>query len=208
MTATSIDRRNNGRYRARYQASDAKWRSNTFDRRIDAQRWLTNELAKLDRGDWIDPQAGKVLFEEVAERWLAGRVTLRRSTQARDRSYLNSSVLPHLGNRPIGSVQPSDLEAWIADLIAEGKAPATVQKAWQIASGVFRLAVRDRLIALSPAHDVRLPKIEHKEPAVLTVDEVMRLADCDRPPLPGARPCRRLRRPTHRRIGRPPVPRL
>jgi len=176
MTATSIDRRNNGRYRARYQASDGKWRSNTFDRRIDAQRWLTNELAKLDRGDWIDPQAGKVLFEEVAERWLAGRVTLRRSTQARDRSYLNSSVLPHLGNRPIGSVQPSDLEAWIADLIAEGKAPATVQKAWQIASGVFRLAVRDRLIALSPAHDVRLPKIEHKEPSVLTVDEVMRLA--------------------------------
>jgi integrase len=177
MTATSIDRRSNGRYRARYQGPDGRWRSRTFDRRIDAQRWLTNELAKLDRGDWVDPQAGKVLFETVAERWLTGRAALRKSTQARDRSYLNSLVLPHLGDRPIGSVQPSDLEAWVADLIAEGKAPATVQKAWQIASGVFRLAVRDRLTALSPARDVRLPKIDHKEPAVLTVDEVMRLAD-------------------------------
>jgi integrase len=108
---------------------------------------------------------------------LAGRVALRKSTQARDRSYLKSLVLPHLGDKPVGSVQPSDLEAWVADLMAEGKAPATVQKAWQIASGVFRLAVRDRLIALSPARDVRLPKIEQSEPIAFTVEEVMRLAN-------------------------------
>jgi hypothetical protein len=81
---------------------------------------------------------------------MAGRIALRETTQARDRSYLDSLVLPYLGARPVGGVSPSDLEAWVADLGAEGKAPATVQKAWQIASGVFRLAVRDRLIALSP----------------------------------------------------------
>lgn len=177
MARTTIDRRENGRYRARYQGPDRRWRSRTFDRRIDAQRWLNNELVKLDRGEWVDPRAGRVLFESVADRWMAGRATLRASTQARHQSYLNSLVLPHLGDRPIGSVQPSDLDAWIADLGAEGKAPATVQKAWQIASGVFRLAVRDRLIALSPARDVRLPKIERKEPIAFTVEEVMRLAD-------------------------------
>ena len=82
---------------------------------------------------------------------MAGRVALRATTRARDPSYLDSLILPHLGNKPLGSVQPSDLEAWIADLAAAGKAPATIQKAYQIASGVFRLAVRDRLIALSPA---------------------------------------------------------
>lgn len=176
MARTTIDRRDNGRYRARYQGPDRRWRSRTFDRRIDAQRWLSNELVKLDRGEWVDPRAGRALFESVAEQWLAGRVALRKSTQARDRSYLNSLVLPHLGDKPIGSVQPSDLEAWVADLMAEGKAPATVQKAWQIASGVFRLAVRDRLIALSPARDIRLPKIERKEPIAFTVEQVMRLA--------------------------------
>ena len=177
MARTTIDRRDNGRYRARYQGPDRRWRSRTFDRRIDAQRWLSNELVKLDRGEWVDPRAGRVLFESVAERWMAGRAALRETTRARDRSYLNSLVLPHLGDNPVGSVQPSDLEAWVADLVADGKAPATIQKAWQIASGVFRLAVRDRLIALSPARDVRLPKIERSEPTALTVDQVMRLAD-------------------------------
>jgi integrase len=177
MARTTIDRRENGRYRARYQGPDRKWRSRTFDRRIDARRWLNNELVKLDRGEWVDPRAGRVLFESVADRWMAGRVALRASTRARDSSYLNSLVLPHLGDKPIGSVQPSDLDAWIAELMADGKAPATVQKAWQIASGVFRLAVRDRLIALSPARDVELPKIERSEPIAFTVEQVMRLAD-------------------------------
>ena len=177
MARTSIDRRGNGRYRARYQGSDLRWRSRTFDRRIDAQRWLNSELVKLDRGEWVDPRAGRVLFGSVAERWMAGRAALRATTRARDRSYLTSLVLPYLGNKPVGSVQPSDLEAWVAMLAADGKAPATVQKAWQIASGTFRLAVRDRLIALSPARDVRLPAIERREPTALTVEEVMRLAD-------------------------------
>lgn len=177
MARTTIDRRDNGRYRARYWGPDRRWRSRTFDRRIDAQRWLNNELVKLDRGEWVDPRAGRVLFETVAERWMAGRAALRETTRARDQSYLRSLVLPHIGERPIGTVQPSDLETWVADLMADGKAPATVQKAWQIASSVFRLAVRDRLIALSPARDVRLPEIERSEPEALTVAEVMLLAD-------------------------------
>ena len=108
---------------------------------------------------------------------MEGRVALRETTQARDRSYLDSLVLPYLGDRPVGGVSPSDLEAWVAGLGAGGKAPATVQKAWQIASGVFRLAVRDRLIALSPARDVQLPRIERREPIPLTVEQVMQLAD-------------------------------
>jgi integrase len=177
MAGTTIDRRGNGRYRARYEGLDRRWRSRTFDRKVDAQRWLNNELAKLDRGEWVDPRAGRTTFDRIAERWMASRTALRPGTRVRDRSYLDSLILPHLGQIAVGSIQPSDLEAWISALVAAGKAPATVQKAWQITSSVLRLAVRDRLIALSPARDVTLPKLESKEPTALTVDELMRLAD-------------------------------
>jgi len=177
MARATIDRRENGRYRARYEGPDLRWRSRTFDRRIDAQSWLTNELTKLHRSEWVDPHAGRELFGVVADRWMEGRVALRESTLARDRSYLRSLALPAFGSRPVGTIQPSDLATWIAGMNAAGKSPATIQKAWQIASGVLRLAVRDRLIALSPARDVQLPKIERTEPIAFTVDEVMHLAD-------------------------------
>lgn len=177
MARTTIDRRESGRYRARYQGPDQRWRSRTFDRRIDAQRWLTSELAKLDRGEWVDPRAGRASFASMAERWMASRIALREGTQVRDRSYLKSLILPSFGSRAVGSIQPSDLDAWIADLVAAGKASATIQKAWQIASGVLRLAVRDRLIPLSPTRDVRLPRIEREEPEALNANELMQLAD-------------------------------
>ena len=60
MVATAIDRRANGRYRARYRAPDGRWRSQTLDRKTDARRWLTNEVLMLTRGAWIDPRAGDV----------------------------------------------------------------------------------------------------------------------------------------------------
>ncbi|MFQ5968685.1 MAG: tyrosine-type recombinase/integrase [Acidimicrobiia bacterium] len=177
MASSAIDRRSSGRYRARYQGPNGKWRSRTFDRKVDAQRWLNKELANVDRGEWVDPRAGRITFEVVAERWMAGRSSLRESTRSRDRSLLNSLILPRLASTPLVAIRPSDLEAFIADLLAAGKAPATIHKVWQILSGVLRLAVRDRLIALTPAREVRLPKIEVEEPRALTVDEVMQLAD-------------------------------
>lgn len=108
---------------------------------------------------------------------MAGRASLRESTRVRDQFVLESLILPHLGRLPVAAIQPSDLEAWVAELMVAGKAPATVRKAWQIASGVLRVAVRDRLLAASPARDVRLPRVENEQPRALTVDEVMEIAE-------------------------------
>lgn len=177
MASTVIDKRANGRYRARYRGPDRRWHSRTFDRKIDAQRWLVAEVARLNRGEWIDPRAGEEPFESVAERWLGGRYALRPSTRARDESYLRTHVLPRFGDTPIGAISTRDLEAWVRDLTVSGKAPATVQKAWQITSGIFRIAVRDQIIARSPAHDIKLPSIDRTPPVAFTLEEVLGLAD-------------------------------
>ena len=153
--SSAIDRRDSGRYRARYQGPNGKWRSRTFDRKADARRWLSHELAKVDRGEWVDPRAGRVTFDAVAERWMAGRTSLRESTRARDRSLLDSLLLPRFAGTPLVAIQPSDLDAFVADLVAAGKAASTIRKVWQVLSGVLQLAVRDRLIALTPAREVR-----------------------------------------------------
>ena len=46
----------------------------TFDKKVEAQRWLRQELAKLDSGRWVEPAAGKVTFEEFFESWAARQV--------------------------------------------------------------------------------------------------------------------------------------
>jgi integrase len=120
---------------------------------------------------------GRVLFEDHAEKVMAGRVDLKPSTLARDETYLSSLILPHLGSRQIGSVTTADLEAWVAALTAAGYAAATVRKAYQIGAAVFASAVRSTLIPRSPAEGVKLPRIERTEMRFLTAEEVTGLAE-------------------------------
>jgi hypothetical protein len=58
-----VQKRSNGRYKARYRAVDGKERSRTFDRKVEAQRWLTTETADLARGNWTDPGLGRMTFD-------------------------------------------------------------------------------------------------------------------------------------------------
>ena len=59
-------------WRARYRGPDGREHSRSFARRVDADRWLRLELASADRGLWVDPTAGDVVFGDWAEAWLTG----------------------------------------------------------------------------------------------------------------------------------------
>ena len=69
----------------------------------------------------------------------------------------------------------------MADLGAQGYAPATVVKAQQILSKVLRSAVRARLIPTNSCEDSELPKIERDEQLFLSPEEVAVLAETINP---------------------------
>ena len=92
LMAGWIRRAISGRYQARYRTPGGRTRSKTFDRRKDAERWLRRELALIDRGDWIDPDAGTMTVAEWADRWMATRLHIRDSTRERDETYLRSQI--------------------------------------------------------------------------------------------------------------------
>jgi hypothetical protein len=41
----------------------------TFAGKTDAERWLALTEAEIIRGDWIDPDAGRVQFGQYARSW-------------------------------------------------------------------------------------------------------------------------------------------
>ncbi len=73
-----------GRYQARYPGPDGLTRSGpkTFDTDTDARVWLTLIEAQMIRGDWMDPDAGRVPLGEYTTKWIAER-PLAPSTVAR-----------------------------------------------------------------------------------------------------------------------------
>src|SRR5438132_190497 len=110
-------------WRARYRGPDGRERSKTFDRKADAENWLTGrESAKL-RGEWIDPTAGRIRLIDFATEWMAGVVHLRPSTRNRYQSLLKVHIEPALGQAPLSMISPHDVRGFASAMLQAGLSP-------------------------------------------------------------------------------------
>jgi integrase len=171
----SIAKRPDGQWRARYRAPDGKWHARHFARKIDGQKWLDEQTAGIVTGAYVDPRAGKVTFRDYAEEWRSSQVH-RPSTQIYIAGQLSRHAYPALGSRPLSSIRPSDIQTWVKRL-TEHLAPSTVGVVHGIVSGIFRAAVRDRVVAHNPCDGTRLPKVTKSRVEPLATEVVLALAD-------------------------------
>jgi integrase len=103
-------------------------------------------------------------------------VNLRPSTRLRDATYLRRYVLPRFGELPLEAIRQREVRAWVAWLLAQGSAPATVAKAYQLLNKVMTAAVDAGMLVQSPCRNVPLPRAEPKEMRYLNPAEVAALA--------------------------------
>jgi hypothetical protein len=153
-------RTRNGRltWEVRYYDPDRRLRGKTFARKVDAERFRAAvEVDKL-AGTFADPALGKTPLAEWAARWQATTVHLRPSTRARDAMLLERFILPRFGRRQLAAIGQLDIRTWVADLTAQGLAPATVAKTYQVMNKVMSAAVDAGLIARSPCRAIKLPE--------------------------------------------------
>ena len=66
----SIKKRDNGKWRARYRDSGGREHARHFERKTDAQRWLDEVTASVVTGQYVDPKAGRITWDEWTTRWM------------------------------------------------------------------------------------------------------------------------------------------
>jgi integrase len=163
------------RWRARYRGPDGRIRSRSFDRKVDADRWLVARLGSIDRGDWIAPEAGDVPFVEAATTWLAG-LDIKPKTRSGYESLLRSRVIPVFGDLPLNRISPAMVREWVAAMSAEGLSASRIKQAKQVLSAPLKLAVVDAILARDPTSGVKVPTVRRREQRSLTAEEVTVLA--------------------------------
>src|SRR4051812_42241827 len=77
---------------------EGRERTQAFSTKGPAERHANAMETDRERGEYIDPEAGKVRFEEVAARWLASRV-IDPASLIRYESALRLHVNPVFGRR-------------------------------------------------------------------------------------------------------------
>jgi integrase len=171
----SISKRPDGQWRARYRDPSGKEHAAHRDTKAKAQRWLDEQTAAIVTGQYVDPRSGRITFSQYAEQWRNGQVH-RPSTQNYTERQLRRHAYPVLGGRPMSSIRPSDIQAWVKRL-SEQLAPSTVGVVHGIVSGIFRTAMRDKVIAHNPCDGTKLPKVTRSRVKPLATEIVLALAD-------------------------------
>jgi len=75
-----IERRN-GRWRARYRDPLGRQLSETFTRKLDAERFLREVQVDIERGRWLDPRGAETTVKEWSEEFLSLARRLAPTTQ-------------------------------------------------------------------------------------------------------------------------------
>ncbi len=170
-----------GTWQARYRAPDGSERARNFTRKVDAETFLATVETDRVRGDWTDPRRSRITFGEWNTRVQKGRVNLAASTRDSDGSVIRSLILPTFEHAAIASIQPGQIRAWVADLVAAGYSPSTIRRAYTLLQLALDLAVEDGRLSRSPCRRIALPRIEQSEKRFLTIEEVEDLATTIRP---------------------------
>lgn len=157
-------------YIVKWRTPDGKHRTKGgFTTKKAAENYATEAEAALIKGLAFDPHAGKGLFREEAEAWLASRKADLKETTWGGYEYALAPAAQRYGDGktlgidavfggyPLNKITREYIQAWVQQMIDAGKKPSTVRHAYFIVRLVLAQAVADNKIAANPADYVKIP---------------------------------------------------
>lgn len=165
------------RWQVRYRDPAGESRNRSFDRKVDAERFLIELSSQLLRGRYFDPRAGQILLTEYARSWLERQVLAPTSRAAMDLRF-RVHIHPAFGSTPLAQIQSVPVQRWVRDL-QDQLAPSYVRLIVGTLSAVLTSAVEDGLIASNPCKSasVRLPSVPPRRFHPWPIDQILDVID-------------------------------
>lgn len=161
------------RWRAHYRTPAGQQRNRSFDRKADADRYITSVEGSKLAGTYVDPARARITVGDLAEKWFASKLGVKASTRQRYRSALDVHVLPKWKDVTLAQLEHEDIQAWVNGL---GGSAAQVRKIHGVLYGILQLAVRGRRLPFNPADDIELPRAGRRQKKYLTAGQVETMA--------------------------------
>jgi integrase len=148
----------------------------TCDRKI-AERRLKEWIGNMDK---VDAEVEKTTLDQLIQRYVLVTASLSESSRATDRSIIKKFLAwwPHGRDFQVRQVRPSMLDEWLAH-----EAPRLRNVSYNGYTGflkqLFDIAVKDRILAESPARSLRVPWKKPQTPKriVPTVEQFQAIVD-------------------------------
>jgi integrase len=154
-------------YRARYWGLDGRQHRRSFERKHDAEAWLTTqEASKLD-STWTDPARGRIRFADWASEWWQdwspGKAP---ATLEAAESHLRLHIRPYFDRRQLNTIDAQVVHRWQNELA--GKVGHELLMACRsILNRILEAATVNRRIPVNPVRLVPAPPSRVDPDAIL-----------------------------------------
>jgi len=171
----SVSKRGSGRFTGYFTNSDGERKSlGTFDTEREAWDVVDERKVNLRTPGWINPDAGKVRFEEWASAWIRDRPELRPGSRNQYRSLFKNHLQPTFRDVYLSNISSAMVRAWHVELTH--RQPKTSPAAYRLLRAIMNTAVQDDLIVKSPCQ-IRSAGVDSTEirqpPAIEEVHEII-----------------------------------
>jgi integrase len=102
--------------------------------------------------------------------------TRKESTQADYRISYEKHIKPHLGNKRLDEIKPSDVSLW-QNKVLESVSPRRLKNIRAVLSTIIQDALRDELIVRNPLPLVKLPRAEKVEIHPFSIEDIFTILD-------------------------------
>ena len=167
----SVYQRNDKRWVGKYKDANGKWRYIYRKTKKEAKQALREALKNRDDG--IAPS--KLTVKDVLTNWLEEG---KHEVSARTFSHREGLVQINFYQHPIAQVKLSDLNYDHLSGFMKSKrnlAPSTRQRLLSILKHVGAEGVRLRVLRYNPVADIKPPRQEHRELAILSANQIKQL---------------------------------
>lgn len=146
------------RWQARYDDPTGREITSLWATKVEAERELLKQEGAKQTGSWLDPKAGIVTVERFAlDTWLPAQSIIGRS-ETEYEGAVRRYLIPEWGHREIRSIKPSEAGAWQKLLTTKyNLSGAYPNRVARLVRGMFKLAVIDRVIPISPFERIPAP---------------------------------------------------
>jgi integrase len=182
-----IRRLPSGRFQASYVHNVTRYNApRTFPTKLRAEGWLADERRLIDLDTWTSPAeraaahtARVMALAEYAVTWIEQR-PLKPRTRAMYSSLLRLQISDTIGKVPVAGLSAEAVRAWYAKLGTEHIRRNS--HVYALLHAVCETAVKDALLQANPCRIERaMNPPRRREPVILDVPEVAKLADAIEP---------------------------
>ena len=137
---------------AAYPGQQGKRHIKSFERKKDAEDWLSSAQVEVKRGAHT-PDHGSATVAAASELWLADCVAIKRiapGTLAGYRDHVQRYIVPRLGDKKLSRLRTSDITDFVRG-VARDTSPKTARRLLYVLRSILKVAQKSGWVAQNVA---------------------------------------------------------